>query len=64
LEELWSYIIFDIFSTLSKKYPTLGQEKKVVYLGGAQYLIPFKVGSLPIVPSTAGSISGKLLEGF
>jgi hypothetical protein len=24
-----------MFTTLSKKYPTLGQEKKVAYLGGS-----------------------------
>jgi hypothetical protein len=33
-------------TTLSKKYPTLGQEKKVAYLGEAQFVIPFKVGPL------------------
>jgi hypothetical protein len=34
------------FTTLSKKYPTLGQEKEVAYLWRAQFLIPFKVGPL------------------
>jgi hypothetical protein len=29
-----------VITTLSKKYPTLGQEKKVAFLGGAQFLIP------------------------
>jgi hypothetical protein len=36
-----------VYTTLSKKYPTLGQEKKsFVPGGGSQFLIPFKVGPL------------------
>jgi hypothetical protein len=38
------FVVF--YFTLSKKYPTLDQGKKVAYLGRAQFLIPWKVGPL------------------
>jgi hypothetical protein len=61
---LWMWVhTLSIYTTLSLKYPTLGQgEKKRCVTGEAQFLIPIKVG--PLWLHTLGPMFLPLLEAF